>query len=235
MKSGAGTLRHLMMQETHVPTEAEEMYLITIARAVEDGSAPPIAVSNIARALGVSSVSANQMVKKLEGLGLVEYVPYKGVSLTEAGALRASSVLRNRRLWGLFLSEHLGLTPQRADEVACEMEHVTPELVADRLASFLGDPRFGLAGKPIPDVRGATRTEGVPLTEGPPGADVIVLEVAPPLDAFLSAQGVVRGSVVVVLAAAGDGSVMIQTSTGPVQLAPEAALGVRVKPTVSEA
>lgn len=224
-----------MTQQPHIPTEAEEMYLITIARAVEDGSVPPIAISDIARVLEVSSVSANQMVKKLEGLGLVEYLPYKGVSLTGEGSLLASSVLRNRRLWGLFLSEHLGLTPDRADEVACEMEHVTPELVANRLAAFLGDPRFGLAGKPIPDARGSAPSEGVPLAEAPPGADLVVLEIAAPLDAFLSSQGAVRGSILTVLASAADGSVVIQTSKGLVQLAADATAAIRVKPIVSEA
>ncbi|KAA3638188.1 MAG: metal-dependent transcriptional regulator [Armatimonadetes bacterium] len=221
-----------MTQQTHIPTEAEEMYLITIARAVEDGSVPPIPVSDVARVLEVSSVSANQMVKKLEGLGLVDYTPYKGVSLTDEGSLLADSVLRSRRLWGLFLSEHLGLTPERADEVACEMEHVTPELVANRLAGFLGDPQFGPTGKPIPHARGAAASDGVPLAEAPPGADMEVLEVAAPFDAFLSSQGAVRGSIVAVLASAADGSVVLQTSNGPVQLAADAAAAIRVKPII---
>ncbi|MCZ7532229.1 MAG: metal-dependent transcriptional regulator [Acidimicrobiia bacterium] len=222
-----------MIQHTHIPTEAEEMYLITIARAVEDGSVPPIAVSDVARALEVSSVSANQMVKKLEGLGLVSYTPYKGVSLTVEGSLLADSVLRSRRLWGLFLSEHLGFTPERADEIACEMEHVTPELVADRLAGFLGDPQFGPTGKPIPHGRGSAASEGIPLAEAPPGADMEVLEVATPFDAFLASQGAVRGTTVTVLASAADGSVVLGTSNGPVQLAADAAGAIRVKPTAS--
>jgi Mn-dependent DtxR family transcriptional regulator len=136
----------------HHPTEAEEMYLITIARAIEDGATPPIAVSGIAKDLDVTPVAANQMVKKLEVAGHVDYTPYKGVTLTNSGAALASTVLRNRRLWGLFLSEHLGLTPEHADEVACEMEHITPDTVAVRLAEFLGSPSFGPTGKPIPSV-----------------------------------------------------------------------------------
>jgi DtxR family Mn-dependent transcriptional regulator len=86
------------------PTEAEEMYLITIARAIEDGATPPIAVSGIAKDLDVTPVAANQMLKKLEVAGHVDYTPYKGVRLTDSGAALASTVLRNRRLWGLFLS-----------------------------------------------------------------------------------------------------------------------------------
>lgn len=140
-----------MESSAHVTTEAEEMYLITVARALEDGVEPPIPVSTIAAELDVSVVSANQMIRKLEAGGFVEYLPYKGVVLTEDGRNTANAVLRNRRLWGVFLTDHLGLSPDRADEVACEMEHVTPEEVASRLSLFLGDPSTGPGGRPIPD------------------------------------------------------------------------------------
>ena len=56
-----------MAQHAHRTSEAEEMYLITIARAVEDGHPEPVPVSLVARELDVSAVSANQMVRKLAG------------------------------------------------------------------------------------------------------------------------------------------------------------------------
>jgi DtxR family Mn-dependent transcriptional regulator len=121
------------MANSHATSEAEEMYLITVARAIEDGVGPPVPVSTISGVLEVSSVSANQMIKKLEASDLVAYTPYKGVTLTRSGDQLANTVLRNRRLWGRFLADHLGLTPAKADEVACDMEHVTPDMVADRL------------------------------------------------------------------------------------------------------
>ena len=98
------------MSDHHAASEAEEMYLITVARAIEDGVGPPVPVSTIAGVLEVSSVSANQMIKKLGSAGLVSYVPYKGVTLTDTGDELANTVLRNRRLWGRFLADHLGLT-----------------------------------------------------------------------------------------------------------------------------
>jgi DtxR family Mn-dependent transcriptional regulator len=215
--------------DTHVTTESEEMYLITIARAIEDGSEPPIAVSDIARELDVSSVSANQMIKKLSSSGLVDYLPYKGVSLTDEGSALARSVLRNRRLWGLFLSEHLGLSPEHADEVACEMEHITPDVVADRLAAFLGDPGFGPTGKPIPSASPET-SEAVSLSAAPTGVAVAVVSVAPPFDGFLASKGAGRGAVVTVVASAADGTVVIDTSSGAIELAGPVAAAVRVSP-----
>ena len=218
----------IMTIHEHITTEAEEMYLITIARAVEDGADPPIAVSEIARVLGVSGVSANQMVKKLETLGLVDYTPYKGVALTDKGAALARTVLRNRRLWGLFLSDHLGLTPERADEVACEMEHITPDFVADRLSEFLGEPRFGPTGKPIPGPADHDAVATMQLVDAPTGISLTVHSVAAPFDAFLEAQRAGRGAAVTLLATGADGSVMIESRTGTVHLGADAASAVVV-------
>ena len=126
-------------------SESEEMYLITIAMAVEDGQQAPIPVPQLADALAVSRVSANEMVKKLDARGLIEYVPYKGAVLRPEGELIAKRILRRRRLWSVFLAEQLGLTPQAADAVACEFEHVTPADVAQRLSEFLApEVREGL-------------------------------------------------------------------------------------------
>lgn len=209
-------------------TEAEEMYLITVARAVEDGAGPMVPVSEIARSLAVSSVSANQMIKKLVAAGLVDYVPYKGVELTPDGAELANVVLRNRRLWGVFLVDHLGLSPKRADEVACEMEHVTPTEVADRLSEFLGDPSLGPHGKAIP-ASGATAAEpAMALANAIAGSVVTIEAAAPGMDAFLKAQGIALGDTTTVLGTAPDGSVVIQGPNGAVHLAAEAAATVMI-------
>ena len=41
------------MSEHHETSEAEEMYIITVARALEDGVGPPVPVSAIAGVLEV--------------------------------------------------------------------------------------------------------------------------------------------------------------------------------------
>jgi DtxR family Mn-dependent transcriptional regulator len=168
------------------------------------------------------------MVKKLESLELVVYVPYKGVALTEEGATLARAVLRNRRLWGLFLSDHLGLSPETADEVACEMEHITPEYVADRLSDFLGDPRFGPTGKPIPNRADDVTVPTVRLPDAPAGVSLVVHAVAPPYDVFLESQGASRGATVTVLASADDAAVLLKSATGTVQLSADVASAVLV-------
>lgn len=199
-------------------SEAEQMYLITIAMAAEDGHDGPVPVPHLASALSVSRVSANEMVKKLADRGLVSYTPYKGADLTEAGATIARTVLRRRRLWALFLADHLGLTPSAADAVACEFEHITPAEVAAQLAHFLGDPSVGPQGKPIPADESDDEAKTAPhsLTESQVGGTVEVVRIGgdPAAHSFLEAEGITPGASVTVLALANDGGCLLETSSG---------------------
>ena len=217
-----------MQLHDHTTSEAEEMYIITVARAIEDGEGPPVSMSTVARTLEVSSVSANQMVRKLEGLGLVTYTPYKGVDLTDAGAELANTVLRSRRLWGVFLAEHLGLSARQADEVACEMEHVTPAEVADRLSAFLGDPTTGPEGRSIPRSRGAAPAPERHLGDVGAGASATIERINPAYATFLEAQGVAEGIVVQVLGTGSDGSVLVEGPSGPIHLTSSVARAVAI-------
>ncbi len=215
-------------------SESEEMYLITIAMAVEDGQQAPIPVPQLADALAVSRVSANEMVKKLDARGLIEYVPYKGAVLRPEGELIAKRILRRRRLWSVFLAEQLGLTPQAADAVACEFEHVTPADVAQRLSEFLGDPKVGPQGKPIPlpvDHPGE-RASVLPLRELGAGArgEVVRLGGEGTDRAFLANHGLLPGVSVTMLAVADDGDVLIATETGRLNLSRSIAELVGVVP-----
>ncbi len=140
-------------------TPSEEMYLITVAMAEEEGREGPLPLASLAQALSISPASANQMVWRLADRGLVAYHPYRGVLLTAAGRAAAQRVLRGRRLWASFLEEHLGFGVEEADALACDYEHLTPPRVADRLEAFLdraGGP--AAASRPAASSR---RAEGI--------------------------------------------------------------------------
>jgi DtxR family Mn-dependent transcriptional regulator len=219
-----------------VTTESEEMYLITIARAVEDGHHGPVPIPRVAEALHVSQVAANEMVRKLSGRELVDYVPYRGVSLTEAGVEIARGVLRRRRLWGVFLTEHLGLSPQEADTVACEFEHVTPVEVEMRLATFLGDPSVGPQGRPIPASRTLRRDRVVrSLVEVDVGSRVRVgsVDAATPILHFLAAEGIAAGTEMVVVGRGDRGTAVLAVGDHHVEVAGDVAASIMVGDTDS--
>lgn len=227
-RTGDGTTQDL------ATSESEEMYLITIAMKVEEGHEGPVPVPHIARALGVSRVSANEMVKKLAGRGLVEYTRYKGVSLSPSGERIARAVLRRRRLWSVFLSERLGLSPQAADTVACEFEHITPADVAQRLAEFLGDPTVSPQGKPIPAAQNQPAPEptSCPLNRAQVGRRVEVVAVNEDHAgrSFLAEQGIIPGASITVLGVAEGGACLVETDRGRVHISGDLSRTVEVLP-----
>ena len=133
-------------------SESRDMYLKSIYE-LSDGD-DPVAVSLLAKRLGVSPVSATEMVKRLEAGQLINHTPYKGVVLTHTGQQRALIVVRRQRLWGRFLADHLSIPWSQVYDLSCRLEHATDASVTDALAVYLGSPTTCPHGHPIPDASG---------------------------------------------------------------------------------
>ncbi len=217
-------------------TEAAEMYLLRIALLSEGDE--PVPISQLAETLNVSPISANQMCRKLEARGLVDYQPYKGVTLTLQGEAIALRVLRKRRLWEVFLAEKLGLDPQTAEDVACRFEHVTPEDLAEKLAEFLGHPTLSPQRQPIPPRFGSPQRHQVirPLSAVGVGERVRVTNIVADetLKSFLRGQGLGPGAVMMVLAVAPDKALLVEVNGGHVSLATNVAEKIDVTPFEEE-
>jgi DtxR family Mn-dependent transcriptional regulator len=201
-------------------SESVEMYLLRIALLQDEDR--PVPISALAEELAVSPVSANQMCRKLEERGMVHYEPYKGVTLTLHGEAVAMRVLRRRRLWEVFLAEKLGLAPDQAEEIACRFEHVTPDGLAERLAGFLGNPTLSPQQEPIPpSIGAAVRRPRLALSALGVGqqAQVCQINADEAVRDFLRAQGLVAGATIKVLAAAGDGGLLVDAGHGALMLA----------------
>lgn len=217
-----------MIAETNLATtESEEMYLIHVAMAHEQGVDGPVGLTHLAEMLSVSPVSANQMVKKLVGRGLVEYLPYKGVDLTADGERVAMRVLRGRRLWARFLTSQLGIPPDRADEIACDLEHITTPDLAERLAELLGDPLTGPRGQSIRPTDPA-----VPLARLAVGSAGVVthLETSTATESFLAGEGVVPGAEVTMLALGSTGECLVRVGAVELHLSGEVSASTFVRP-----
>jgi DtxR family Mn-dependent transcriptional regulator len=104
----------------------------------------------VAERLGVAPATATSMLKRLAELGLVDYFPYKGVSLTPAGERLALEVIRHHRLIEAYLSEALGMPADRVHEEAEILEHYISEDLERLIAAKLGEPSHDPHGTPIP-------------------------------------------------------------------------------------
>jgi DtxR family Mn-dependent transcriptional regulator len=100
--------------------------------------------------LGVTPATATTMLQKLAELGLAEYVPYRGVSLTPAGEKVALEVIRHHRLIEAFLAEALGMPSDRVHAEAEVLEHYISEDLEALIAAKLGEPSHDPHGTPIP-------------------------------------------------------------------------------------
>lgn len=144
-------------------SESTEMYLKAM---VEISDRDAVAIGRLAERLGVTPVSANEMVRKLGEQGLVSHTPYKGVNLTKKGREVACNVLRRQRLWECFLFDHLKIEWAQVYEFACSLEHATAPEVTEALAGFLGNPKTCPRGNPIPAVDGSFKPlNAMPLSE----------------------------------------------------------------------
>jgi DtxR family Mn-dependent transcriptional regulator len=104
----------------------------------------------VAERLGVTPATATSMLQRLAELGLVEYVPYKGARLTEAGEKVALEVIRHHRLIEAYLAEALGMPEDRVHEEAEVLEHYISEELEALIAAKLGEPSHDPHGNPIP-------------------------------------------------------------------------------------
>ena len=157
-------------------SHAMEEYLKAIYLLSQDGK--KVSTSRLAENLECSAASVTNMLQKLASLKLVQYQPYQGVDLTEAGTRVALEVIRHHRLIELYLKEVLGYSWDKVHAEAEELEHVISEELEERIDKALGYPTRDPHGHPIPGKDGTMTDERLPsLWEVPESTDVIVARV----------------------------------------------------------
>ncbi len=137
-------------------SEPVENYLKKIYEIKEEKG--KVNTSTLSEKLGVSSASVTEMVQRLAEGGLVKYVPYRGVELSEEGRRRALRIIRRHRLWERFLVEVLRFDWDEIHDEAERLEHSTSELLEERIDAVLGYPRTDPHGHIIPSADGVIDT-----------------------------------------------------------------------------
>jgi len=88
------------------------------------------------------------MIQRLAGKGMVDYVPYKGASLTGKGMIHGQKMKRRHRLAEVFL-ESISFEGN-THETACRLEHAIDDDLEVALSLLLGQPLLDPSGRDIP-------------------------------------------------------------------------------------
>lgn len=112
----------------------------------------------LAQELGISSAAVTDMALKLMEDGYIDYIPYKGIAITESGQRETNKLIRKHRLWEVFLKEKLNYDWNQVHADADLLEHASSDFLIERLDEFLGNPTKDPHGEWIPDAAGNIET-----------------------------------------------------------------------------
>ena len=103
----------------------------------------------VADMLGVSRASAGEMLKRLEGEGLVERGEQKEAILTPKGRDLAERVVRRHRLIERLLTDFMGYTPAESHVQADLLGDTFTDEMIERISEKLGNPDRCPHGWPV--------------------------------------------------------------------------------------
>jgi len=176
-------------------TAAEDCLLFAY-RLNERGDA--LSISALARGLGVGDSTVTAMIQKLAKQKLVNHIPRRDISLSEAGAELARKLIRRHRLIETYLYNKLGYTWDEVHDEAERIEHAVSDRFVEAIDRELDFPKFDPHGDPIPDQDGVSTTRKLRrLSEmgvGDHGKVARIIEGKPEALIYLSKLGLELGT-----------------------------------------
>src|ERR671927_1739538 len=170
------------MGERHSVDEyLETIYFLAfpIGEYTPKGAGSPPLASRVAEMLHVSRASAGEMLKRLEGEGLVERGERKEAILTPAGRERAEQVVRKHRIVERLLTDFMGYTPAEAHVHADEIGESFSDEMIERISERLGHPERCPHGWPVDtDFEQAENRELAPLADLAAGSRATIVRLA---------------------------------------------------------
>jgi DtxR family Mn-dependent transcriptional regulator len=226
-----------MAQGHSVDEYLETIYFLAFPigeyRPLSAGS--PTLASRVAEMLGVSRASAGEMLKRLEGEGLIERGEHKEALLTASGRKRAERVVRKHRIIERLLTDFMGYTAAEAHVHADELGDTFTDEMVERIDEKLGRPERCPHGWPVdPDFEQQENQDLAPLADLEKGAKATIVRLAEhdgDLLHWFYDQGLVPGSEIEVREAQpAAGQMTIRLNGGERAIGEKAAAGLFVKP-----
>ena len=135
--------------------------------------------SRVAEMLGVSRASAGEMLKRLEGEGLIERGERKEALLTATGRVRAEHVVRKHRIIERLLTDFMGYSGAEAHVHADELGDTFTDDMVERTWERLDRPDRCPHGWPVdPEFEQTENRELQPLSSLQPGARATIVRLA---------------------------------------------------------
>jgi DtxR family Mn-dependent transcriptional regulator len=191
---------------------AFEEYCETIFELAEDDV--DVIQARIADRLEISRPAVSEMIKRMEGEGLVE--AGRQIRLTRSGRALAETVVRRHRLAERFLTDILGLSWAEAHQEAGKWEHVISPLVERAMMAKLDDPTTCPHGNPIPGSDYDEQPDLITLDTVEIGGGFVIRRITEELEFiegmldFLETSSIVPGSVGQVTAMSPDGAATVE-------------------------
>jgi DtxR family transcriptional regulator, iron-dependent repressor len=170
--------------------------------------------ARVAERLSVSRPAVSEMIRRMEGEGLVS-VDKGSIRLTSSGRRLAEQVVRRHRLAERFLTDILGLSWADAHREAGKWEHVISGPVEEAMDRVLGSPTTCPHGNPIPGSE-YIAPDANRLSDLAVGTDFTVsripeeLEFTPGLLEFLEESSILPGRAGTVTATSPDGTITVE-------------------------
>ncbi len=170
-----------MAQGHSVDEYLETIYFLAFPigeyRPLSGGS--PTLSARVAEMLGVSRASAGEMLKRLEGEGLIERGEHKEALLTATGRKRAEKVVRKHRVIERLLTDFMGYTAAEAHVQADLLGDTFTDDMVERIEVKLGHPDRCPHGWPLdPDFEQIENQELSPLSDLAAGTRATIVRLA---------------------------------------------------------
>ncbi len=148
-----GRFTKWLRYRTRVKKVREENSLKSIYHVLEsrgmESSGNTVSMKDLSNHRKMSIAGVGTELKNMERSGLVK-LEGDNVSLTDDGFDKARSVVRNHRLWELYLTNEADYASDHVHDDAEKVEHFLSEEEVSELESYLDYPQEDPHGKPIP-------------------------------------------------------------------------------------
>ena len=104
-----------------------------------DQDHPHVTMTMLDAERGWSKRRVRSILKDVDREGLVHRVSRNAWALTPDGRLMAQRIVRNHRLWELYLIRHADIAPSHVDYAADQIEHVLGPAMIEELEAIVGD------------------------------------------------------------------------------------------------